>query len=109
VSHTRWSYEGARIHLATFAIAKQAIFSLAAGFARVESHVLIVQGDFEWCLWCLVAGCFGRETVYAVVLGCGGLLLLVDRVLLVGSRGEHNRRAVCGCVVKKARAKLGTR
>jgi hypothetical protein len=88
--HTSWSYEGARIHLATLAIAKQPIFAFSSSLPSAKGHILVVQVDFEGCFWCLVAWCFGSETVYALVFGRRSLLLLVHSIFLVRPGGKHD-------------------
>ena len=88
--HTSWGYEGARIHLATLAITKQPIFAFPSSLFSAKSQVLVVQVDLERRLWCLIAWCFGSETVYALVFGRRSLLLLVHSIFLVRPGGKHD-------------------
>jgi hypothetical protein len=89
IQHTSRSHEGARIHLATLCISKQSIFAFPSSLASSESHILVIEGFFERRF---VSRCLGREVVYTLILGCGGLLLLVHRVFLICPGGEHDFR-----------------
>jgi hypothetical protein len=88
--HTSWSYKGARIHLATLAIAKQSIFAFSSSLSGAKRQIFVVQIDLERCLWCLVAWCFGSEIVYTLVFGCRSLLLLVHSIFLVRPGCKHD-------------------
>ena len=88
--HTGWSYKGARIHLATLAIAKQPIFAFSSSLSSAESDILVVQIDLERRLWCLVAWCLRSETVYTLIFGRRSLLLLIHSIFLVRPGGKHD-------------------
>ena len=88
--HTGWSYKGARIHLATLAIAKQPIFAFSSSLSSAECRIFVVQIDLERRLWCFVARCLRSETVYALVFGRRSLLLLIHSIFLVRPGGKHD-------------------